>query len=68
MELADGQAAADLGFLAGGAGVFLGQIAGEEPGEIGDAAGVAAGARGQHVRAGVKIEPVKALANEAMSL
>jgi hypothetical protein len=42
--IADGQAAADLGALAGGVGVFLDQITREEPGEIGDAAGVAAGA------------------------
>jgi hypothetical protein len=39
VEPADGQAAADLGLLAGGGGVFLDQIAGEELGEIGDMAG-----------------------------
>jgi hypothetical protein len=38
VELADGQAAVDLGALAGGVGVLLDQITGEEPGEIGDAA------------------------------
>ncbi len=36
LELADGQAAADLGALAGGVGVLLHQIAGEELDEIGD--------------------------------
>ena len=48
-----GQAAADLGALAGGIGVLLDQITGEEPGEIGDAAGVAASARGEYVGAGL---------------
>jgi hypothetical protein len=42
VELADGQAAADLRALAGGVGVLLDQITGEETGEIGDAAGLAA--------------------------
>ncbi len=53
VELADGQAAADLGFFAVGVGVFLDQVTGKEPGEIGDAAGIAAGARGQRVGAGL---------------
>jgi hypothetical protein len=53
VELADGQTAADLGALADGVGVLLDQITGEELGEIGDAAGLAAGARGDHVGAGL---------------
>jgi hypothetical protein len=51
VELADGQAAADLGALAGGVGVLLNQITGEELGEIGEAAGLAADAGGEHVGA-----------------